>query len=70
MVTLDNDVDNDNTHISIDNCPSTPNPDQLDFDNDSIGDLCDEDIDEDGVPNITEIMMDKPKTRVIFLELV
>lgn len=57
LVTLDNDVDNDNdnTHISIDNCPSTPNPDQLDFDNDSIGDLCDEDIDGDGVPNIIEI---------------
>ena len=56
LVTLDNDVDNDNdnTHISLDNCPTTPNPDQLDFDNDAIGDLCDEDIDGDGVLNITE----------------
>lgn len=35
----------------IDNCKYIANPDQGDTDRDRIGDLCDPDIDEDGIPN-------------------
>ena len=37
--------------IRRDNCPTTTNPDQKDFDLDGYGDQCDDDIDNDGVPN-------------------
>jgi len=46
-----NDVDGDGILNSLDNCPSVSNVNQLDFDNDGIGDVCDNDIDGDGVPN-------------------
>jgi Concanavalin A-like lectin/glucanases superfamily/Thrombospondin type 3 repeat len=35
------DTDNDGILDSVDNCPTTPNPDQLDSDGNKIGDACD-----------------------------
>ena len=36
------DKDNDGVRDLRDNCPDTPNPEQLDEDKDGFGDLCDE----------------------------
>ncbi len=46
----DNDFDNDGILNEVDNCPVTPNPDQLDSDNDGLGDVCDETDPGDIVP--------------------
>lgn len=45
------DTDNDSFPDNVDNCPEIENPDQADLDFDSIGDVCDEDIDGDGELN-------------------
>ncbi|MEM9525109.1 MAG: PKD domain-containing protein, partial [Bacteroidota bacterium] len=43
------DTDNDGIPDDEDNCPTVPNADQADFDNDNEGDVCDPDDDNDGV---------------------
>lgn len=40
------DMDGDGVPDDIDNCPETPNPDQLDLDGDGAGDACDECLDD------------------------
>ncbi|MFC1853225.1 thrombospondin type 3 repeat-containing protein [candidate division CSSED10-310 bacterium] len=45
------DIDGDGVTDDVDNCPTTPNGDQLDQDNDDIGDVCDDDLDGDGESN-------------------
>jgi len=45
------DADGDSILDNSDNCPSTWNFDQLDFDNDQIGDACDSDLDGDTISN-------------------
>lgn len=48
------DSDGDGIDDAFDNCPNTANADQKDFDSDGIGDACDPDIDNDGIPNSYE----------------
>ena len=43
-----------------DNCPSSCNHDQLDYDADGLGDTCDADLDNDGVPNALDPVAQNP----------
>ena len=64
------DLDGDGIPNSQDNCPCTPNPDQLDSDEDGVGDVCDNcphsynpnqaDFDRDGIGDICDNCMYKP----------
>jgi hypothetical protein len=49
------DGDADGIANACDNCPSTSNADQRDFDLDGIGDVCDSDDDGDGVPDVSDV---------------
>lgn len=49
------DLDNDGVNNLRDNCPRRSNSNQADLDSDGIGDICDPDIDGDGVVNDSDV---------------
>ncbi len=51
------DQDTDGLIDALDNCPTDDNPAQFDLDNDYIGDICDPDIDGDGLLNTDESIL-------------
>jgi hypothetical protein len=56
--TFNNDYDCDSLENAKDSCPNTYNPNQKDTDKDGIGDVCDDDIDEDNIKNPIGIVDD------------
>ena len=64
------DSDGDGVFDQNDNCPNDSNANQLDFDSDGAGDVCDDDDDNDGVPDAQDLLpmgfLDVPNTNFAF----
>lgn len=58
------DSDGDNVPDLVDNCPLVENADQADADADHVGDACDDDADNDGIPNDSDFVLDDDDTEI------
>jgi hypothetical protein len=56
--TFNNDYDCDGLDNVKDSCPNAYDPSQKDSDHDGIGDVCDDDLDNDGIKNPIGIVDD------------
>jgi Bacterial TSP3 repeat/Thrombospondin type 3 repeat len=54
-VVIGTDTDTDGWANTVDNCPTMPNPDQLNTDGDTLGNACDSDDDNDGFSDAVEV---------------
>jgi len=54
---LEADIDGDGVSDPSDNCPTVPNPTQLDTDGDGLGNACDDDDDDDGFDDDVEVYL-------------
>jgi hypothetical protein len=61
---LNMDMDNDGINDDVDNCPNTPNPNQVDTNGDGTGDAC-EDDDNDGVINADDLCPGTPMGTIV-----
>lgn len=59
------DSDGDGIPENVDNCPADANPGQADFDGDGAGDVCDADVDGDGVLNGTDVCAFTPAGELV-----
>ncbi|GEM_PF-2995078 len=57
LITPTPDTDHDSIPDTTDNCSTIFNTDQIDHDGDKLGDVCDDDDDNDGIPDAREISM-------------
>ena len=55
ILRIGSDLDVDDRPLRTDNCPETYNPLQLDYDQDSQGDVCDSDDDNDGISDLVDM---------------
>ena len=62
------DTDSDTVTDDIDNCPLIANSEQADLDSDGSGDLCDDDIDGDGIANADDEYGGDPNTAFVQLD--
>ena len=56
-VTVVADVDLDGVEDSVDNCVNAANPDQRDSNGDNYGNICDADLNNDGVVNVADVVL-------------
>ncbi len=54
------DPEPDGVYDITDNCPDTANADQADWDEDGVGDVCDDDSDGDGVLDVSDLCLSTP----------
>lgn len=61
---FNNDYDCDGIDNAQDSCPNAYNPQQRDYDKDGIGDVCDDDVDNEGIKNPIGILDDNGNVNI------